>query len=208
MIDHTTHTIEEFLSAAARRSPTPGGGAVAALTGSLAAALSRMVAAYSLGKTTAPEARTVIEDAAFKLRRSDELLRALMTQDAVAYEAMTAARKGAGNDPSQAAAYQESILAAIAIPMEIAGLASHTLGVLHGLQSVANRYLLSDLGAAAVIAHAAAEAARFMVLVNLAELESDDLRKRLTGEINQTVCHCREHRLSIKSFVNSALEQA
>ncbi len=208
MTDHTTHTIEAFLGATAQRSPTPGGGAVAALTGSLSAALSRMVAAYSIGKTTAPEARVAIKDAAFKLRRDDELLRALMTQDAEAYAAMTTARKRAKSDPNQTGAYQESILAAIAVPMEIAGLASHTLGVLHGLQLVANRYLHSDLGAAAVIAHAAADAARFMVLVNLAEIESDDLRVRLADEINDTLRHCREHRLAVEAFVNAAFEQA
>ncbi len=206
MIDQTQRSIEDFLNATAQRSPTPGGGAIAALVGSLAASLSRMVAAYSLTKKTAPEARTLIEDAAVKLHRSDELLRALIAQDAMAYEAMTAARKAAQDDPSQASDYQASILAAIAVPMEIAGVASHALGVLNEIHTITNRYLHSDLGAAAIIAHAAAEAARFMVLVNLADLESTPMRERLTREINETVRHCRDHRVAIEGFVNSALE--
>src|SRR5437868_4602544 len=49
MYDPNT-TISDFLSAAASKQPTPGGGSVTALAGALAAAMGEMVLNYSIGK--------------------------------------------------------------------------------------------------------------------------------------------------------------
>ncbi len=208
MDDLTNRSIETFLDDTAKRAPTPGGGAIAALTGALGAALARMVTAYSVGKDTPPETRSAVEAPAIKLHRADELMRAFVTQDAKAYADMTAARKAARLDPEKLAAYQQSVLTAVSVPMEIAGVASSALTAMEELKSVANRYLLSDLGAAAVIAHAASEAARFMVAVNLPELSDQDVRRKLLDEINETVEHCRQRREAVERFVNDALEPA
>ena len=161
---------------------------------------------FCLGKDTSPQTRSAVEAPAIKLQRADELLPALVTQDARAYAGMTAARKAARVDPEKRAAYQQSVLAAVSVPMTIAGVASSALTAMEELRSVANQYLLSDLGAAAVIAHAASEAARFMVTVNLPELSDQDVRRKLLDEINETVEHCRQHREAVLRFVNDALE--
>ena len=58
MDDFTNRSIETFLDDTARRAPTPGGGAIAALTGALGAALARMAAAYSVRKDTPPQTRS------------------------------------------------------------------------------------------------------------------------------------------------------
>ncbi len=206
MDDLTNRSIETFLDDTGQRAPTPGGGAIAALTGALSAALGRMVAAYSVGRDTSPQTRSAVEAPAIKLHRADELLRALVTQDAKAYADMTAARNAARVDPDKLAAYQQSVLTAVSVPMEIAGMASSALTAMEELKSVANPYLLSDLGAAAVIAHAASEAARFMVTVNLPELSDVDVRRKLLDEVNETIEHCRQHREAVLRFVNDALE--
>ena len=176
------------------------------MTGALSAALARMVAAYSVGKDTPPQTRSAVEAPAIKLHRADELLRALVTQDAKAYADMTAARKAARVDPEKQPAYQQSVLTAVSVPMEIAGVASSALTAMEELKSVANQYLLSDLGAAAVIAHAASTAARFMVVVNLPELSDPSVRRKLLDEINETVDHCRQRREAVERFANDALE--
>ena len=43
-------SVRDFLEAIASSTPTPGGGSVAALSGALSAALSRMVSALAIGK--------------------------------------------------------------------------------------------------------------------------------------------------------------
>jgi len=206
MTEHLSQTLESFLDATAERAPAPGGGAVASLVGALGASLSRMVTAYSVGSDTTPKDKGLVEKQATRLHRADQLLRALVTQDAAAYEAMTKARKESKKDPTRRPAYQKAVLEAIAVPMEVAGLASDILAAMDELKSGANRYLLSDLAAAGVIAFAAARAAEWMVLTNVPELDDPAMRRRLKDQIDRTLMHCRDHEVSIERFVHDTLE--
>ena len=206
MDDFTKRSIDEFLDAVAQRAPTPGGGSVAGAVGALACALARMVAAYSIGKNTNPSVRDRTESVLDRLRRADEILRSLVTQDTVAYAAMSAAAKAAPENPATKSAYQDAVLAAVAVPMETAAVASHTLAAMDEWKEFANRRLLSDLGAAAVLAEAAARASWYMVAVNLPELVDAATRTRLRGHIAEAVAHCDGHRRSIEAFVRRHLE--
>jgi len=208
MTDSVNQTLESFLNATADRSPTPGGGAVASLVGSLGTSLSRMVTAYSVGPKASPESKAIVETRATRLHRADQLLRALVDQDAAAYQAMTEARKKARDDHALRPAFQQAVLEAIAVPMQVAGLASDALAAMDDLKFAANRFLLSDLAAAAVVTLASARAARYMVLVNVPELDDDAMRSRVTREIDRTLLHCRDHETSIERFVDDALESA
>ena len=126
----TKQIVDDLLDHVAQRAPTPGGGSVAALAGALACALGRMVAAYSVTNKTSPQDRKNIESVMGKLRSADELMRALITQDAVAYRAMTAAAKVAREDPALAPRHQEAVLSAIGVPMEIAAIAANALSIM------------------------------------------------------------------------------
>lgn len=181
----TNCTVSGFLDRVAERGPSPGGGSVAAAAGALAAALGRMVAAYSTPKNQTPT--PLMSDIAERLRRTDSILRELIDADAAAYEGMTAARKVAKSDPSAIAKYQEAVLMAVGVPMQIAAAAAETLVVLEQLSPHANPHLLSDLGVSAVLAGATARAARFMVNVNLPELADSARRTRFRDDIDRIV---------------------
>jgi len=141
-----------------------------------------------------------------RLRGADEILRGLVTQDAVAYAAMSAAGKAAHDIPAAKPAYQDAVLAAVAVPLEAAAAASHALSAMDELKDFANRQLLSDLGVAAVLAEAAARAAWYMVAVNLPQLSDAATRTRLRGNIDETIRHCEGYRRSVETFVRSYLE--
>jgi formiminotetrahydrofolate cyclodeaminase len=206
MDDLTKRSVDDFLDAVARRTPTPGGGSVAGAAGALACALARMAADYSMGKDTVSNIRDRTEAVLNRLRGADEILRGLVTQDAVAYAAMSAAGKAARDNPAAKSAYQDAVLAAVAVPMETAALASHALAAMDELKDFANRQLLSDLGVAAVLAEAAARAAWYMVAVNLPQLADTTTRTKLRGNIDETIRHCECHRRSVEAFVRSHLE--
>jgi formiminotetrahydrofolate cyclodeaminase len=157
-----------------------------------------------VGKNTDPEKKKRIEKVAVQLHRMDQLLRALITQDAVAYSAMTEAAKSAKGDGARA--YQDAVLGALSVPVEMAALASHTLTTLDQFKQDAGRYLLSDLGIAAVLADATARAARFTVLVNVAELADPAQRRKLLSEMDVVLAHCAAHSESIEAFVTAHLE--
>jgi len=206
MDDLTKRSIDEFLDAVAQRTPTPGGGSVAAAAGALACALARMVGAYSVGKNPEKGVRDRTEALVDRLRRVDEILRGLVTQDAVAYAAMSAAGKVARANPATKSAYQDAVLAAAAVPMETAAAASQALAAMDELKDFANRHLLSDLGVAAVLAEAAARAAWYMVTVNLPEVVHAATRTKLREGIDQTLQHCQSSARSIEGFVRGRLE--
>ncbi|MBU0719330.1 MAG: cyclodeaminase/cyclohydrolase family protein [Planctomycetes bacterium] len=206
MDELTALPFDKFLDQLADRTPTPGGGAVAAAGGALACAMARMVAAYSLKENTEADARHRIETFAMRLRRADGLLRALVTQDGEAYTKMTAAAKAARKDPAAGNAYTEAVMIAISVPMEIAALASEALATMDEFKALANPYLLSDLGVAAVLAEATAQAARYSVLINARELADETARIRVTTEIAETVSHSAKLREAVESFVAAHLE--
>lgn len=207
MDDFASLSIHDFLDATAKRAAVPGGGAVAAVAGALACAMARMVTAYSIGKNTPDEARTEIEKVGKRLASVDNLFRALMTQDAEAYAAMTAAAKARRSDSeSTAKTYQDAVLAAISVPMEMAALASDTLGTLDSFKTMANRHLMSDLGVAAVLADATARTAAYSVRINLNELSTSELRIRIENELDTTLARCGELRVSLEGFIKGELE--
>ncbi len=221
----TKLSVDSFLDRVADRTPTPGGGSVTGVAGALACDLARMVAAYSVGKASrdpqdAPsagraEARGSVGEAetlqswADQLHRADQLIRALVTQDATAYADMTASKnraKTTSDDPTAQAAYTDAVLAAVAVPMEMAAVASNALATMDEFKTVASRYLLSDLAIAAVLADATARAARYTLRINARELSDASTRAKVLANIDRIVEHCAGHLESVDGFVSDRLE--
>ncbi len=206
MDDLTKLSLESFLDRTADRTPTPGGGGVTGAGGALACALARMVIAYSTGKKTEPDARARLEATAGVLHRADQLLRALITRDAAAYTNMTEAAKVAKDNPASRTAYDDAVLAAVAVPMEMAAIASNVLSTMDGCKNVISRYLLSDLAIAAVLAGATARAAWYTVQVNARELRDSAERAKFLSDSDDILEHCARHRDSIETYVRGHLE--
>lgn len=208
MQDLAAAAVNDFLDDIAARRPTPGGGAVAATAGALACAMARMVSAYS-GRPDSPAAeRPAWERTAVGLRRADELLRALITEDAKAYGQLTAAAKAARADASTEPVHQQAVLGAIAAPLQVAALAAEALVLMDQLKESANRYLLSDLGVAAVLAAAAAQAAGYSVQVNLPSLKDRRQAERLMKDLIDILHHTAERRQKIEAYVRDFLKQS
>ena len=207
MDDFAAMTVDGFLDRVGGRTPTPGGGSVTAAAGALSCALARMVAAYSVQKRTESNVRFQVESAADRFEHADRLLRALIIQDAEAYERMAAAAKGAEKGAAARAAHQEAVLAAISVPMEMATLALDALTAMDEFKPTASPYLLSDLGVAAVLAQATADAAWYSVRVNVRELTDSATRAKVMADIDQTINRCARVRESIESFVQAHLER-
>jgi len=223
--DHANLSLHEFLHRLGERTPTPGGGAVAALVGALSAALSRMVAEYAIARASNPSAPknassspasiAALKDLSARLHRADQLFRALLSQDIEAYGRLSAAGKAvksanasapAGSEASRE--YQQVVLSATAIPMEMAAVAANVLSALDELKETAARSLLSDVGAAAVTAEAAARAARYIVLINVDSISNEAARSKIRDEIQRIVSHGGELLGRIEHYVGSTLQQS
>lgn len=205
MNELTQLTVEQFLDAVAQRTPTPGGGGVAALAAALACSLGRMVGEYSITAKTEPAVAEAVRQFVGRLRTIDEMLRALITQDANAYAAMTdaAKRRKEGEAPDEE--YGRAVMSALAVPMEIAAAGGSALEVMDTFKERASRYLLSDLGVAAALADGTVRAAKFTVLVNLGELADEAMRTKLTGDVTRIETHAGQRSRSIQDYVRGQL---
>ncbi len=160
-------TIGGFLESVAAKSPTPGGGAVAAAVGAMSSALAGMVLSYSLGKKSLAEHQPELEAAAAQLRRARDLLLALAEEDERAYGAVNDLTKLPEGDPRRGAELPGAALAATQAPLSVMATACDLLRLFERLASITNRHLRSDLAIAAVLADAVCRAGRWNVAINL-----------------------------------------
>ncbi len=204
-------TIDHFLDRVSQRTPTPGGGGVTGLAGALACALGRMVGAYSIRKDSDAETREAADKAGDHLLRSDQILRALIDRDAVAYTKMADASKkrraARGRDDDAEAAFQEAVIDATAVPMEMAAVASNALRAMDEFKTAANRHLLSDLAIAAVLADATARAARCTMWVNAPLIADAHRRNKIMTNMDRIMLHCAHHLTSVEAFVHRHVEE-
>ncbi|MEO0512196.1 MAG: cyclodeaminase/cyclohydrolase family protein [Planctomycetota bacterium] len=163
--------LAELLDRLGSKQPTPGGGAVAGVTGALAAATARMVVAYSLGRTSLADHQQNLERHDAALARSRDLFLGLADEDAEAYAALNALWRLPKDDADRAARLPEAAGRAAAVPMSAAAAGVDLLKRIEALVPITNRQLVSDLGVAGETAAAAVRAALWNVRANLPLLD-------------------------------------
>ncbi len=179
-------TLAQFADQTAARTPTPGGGSVAACLGALGAALGAMAARFTQGRKSfeAHEAELVQEIARLDGLRGQ--LQRLVDADAASYDRVTAAYalpKGTdGEKAARQGAIARALQDAMATPLGTCRLAVEALGVLDGLRAHVNRNLISDVAVGAYALGAAHRGAWINVLINLGGLKDGALRARVLAE--------------------------
>ena len=168
----------DLLDRFASPDPTPGGGSAAALAGALGAALVSMVCAMPKTRTGAVPERARLDAALAWAREAGERLRALVQEDARAYDAVVAAYRLPKGTDEDKAARKSAIAAAMArateVPLETAEaclvvLKSAEEAVLHG-----NPNALSDARTGAALGWAGLVGAAENVRINAASLPEGD----------------------------------
>jgi formiminotetrahydrofolate cyclodeaminase len=160
-------SVREFIANTAAKQPTPGGGSVAALCGALAASLAAMALRYTAGKKAFAAHDAEIREALAQFQRAADMLQELMVEDVAAYDSLSALLKLPEPERLQHPNYTATVVAAIRTPQAAGGFAMNVLQRCVTLLDKTNKMLLSDLGIAAVYAHATVHASEMNVLVNL-----------------------------------------
>ena len=172
--------VRDFLANTAAKQPTPGGGSVTALAGALAASLAAMALRYTLGKKAYAPYETELTAALHQFDTASNLLQELITEDIAAYDALSQLLKLP--EPARLAHpdYTPTVVAAILAPETTGQLAANLLQLISTLLDKTNKFLLSDLGIAAVFAHATVHASELNVRINLPLLPNKDEAATLT----------------------------
>jgi formiminotetrahydrofolate cyclodeaminase len=170
----TAIPLPELLANVAAKSPTPGGGAVAAATGALAAALASMVVSYSIGKKSLAHAQPQLEEDQVTLVRTRLLFLELADEDARAYAELNRLSKLPENHPERTTGYAKALTDSVRAPMTIVATSLDLLRRLEAMTTRTNQGLRSDLAIAAVLAHAAAESGAWNVRINTPGLPASE----------------------------------
>ena len=153
--------VRGFLDQLAARTPTPGGGGAAAVTGAMAAGLVAMAARFSARHLPAAGE---VADQADELRRR---LAQLADMDARAYAAVLDAGRQPGDDGQRRERTREALLGAAHVPLEIAGIGARVAVMAARLAETGNPNLRGDAVTGAVLAAASARSAARLVDINV-----------------------------------------
>jgi methenyltetrahydrofolate cyclohydrolase len=175
-------SIGSFVTRLAARSAAPGGGATGALHAAQAAALLAMVARFSDGPRYDAETVGRVRAAADGL--ADEGI-GLADADSAAFEKVIAAY-GLPKDTQEAkaartAAIADAMAGAARPPADLMAASVRLVGLAEELLPVANKNVITDIGAAAAAISAAAVTAALNIQANLAAINDPALVAELTA---------------------------
>ena len=198
-----------FLDSVAAGTPTPGGGAAAAHTGALAAALVAMVARLSLGKkryaNVASEMQRV-RTAADKLRAD---LTASVAADITAFDEVMRANKLSQDSPTDAAAcntaVEHALHRAAEVPLRVARDAMQVLDLAVSVADKGNPNAISDAGSAANLALAAIHSAALNVRINAISVRDGEARQRWLEEITNLENRAAETAEAVRRSVSKRM---
>jgi glutamate formiminotransferase/formiminotetrahydrofolate cyclodeaminase len=188
-------TASRFVDQVSADSPAPGGGSVAALLGSLAAALATMVANLTVGKKGYEAAWGELAGAAERGQALKDRLARAVDEDTEAFtRVMDAMRLPKGTPEQQACrnmAVQEANKAAAEVPLQTARHCLDAIELAGFAAEHGNRNSASDAGVAALAGRAGVEGAVLNVLTNLGGIEDEAFSRRCVEETTELSARAR-----------------
>lgn len=175
-------TVNDFTSVLAEGKATPGGGAAAALSASLAAALTSMVFNLTIDKKAAKDYPEAVVDSMKEARETTDRFRErylkLMVDDANSFDDLMAGFSLPKNTDEEKVLRKEKIDAAkdrvLEVPLMLAREAFEMYDSLKVATEYGNKNAISDAGVAAILIHGAIEGAALNVFINLAGSEVNE----------------------------------
>ena len=176
--------MQTFVNQVAESRPTPGGGAVAALAGALAAALAQMGAGLTVGRRSY---QAVHEEMQAILDKASDLRQRLLDsvdEDQIVYGhvMLILQQRNENNEATFAQAMEDALKGAAQVPLRVVRLAAEVAELAERLAHVGNKHAVADVTVAALLAQAAVRASRLNVIANLRDVQDDKLRKRWVNE--------------------------
>ncbi|MBN2601536.1 MAG: glutamate formimidoyltransferase [Candidatus Marinimicrobia bacterium] len=182
-------TTREFADELSSDSPAPGGGSVAALSGSLAASLTAMVANLTHGKKGYERYNKQMNDVAVQSQKLKDALLRLVDLDTVAFNALMDCfrlpKKTDEDKAKRSAAIQNATKNAANVPLQVMETSLKLLDLTEIVSKYGNKNSISDAGVAALSADTAINGAGLNVLINLAGIEDREYIVSMKMKVSQ-----------------------
>lgn len=175
-------TVSDWLNELAAKKPTPGGGAVAALTAALAAAQLEMVAIYTTGDKWADRQESMLE-LVQDLQEARQQALSLVDADAAAFQAVGSAYKLPKDTEDEKnarfVAIQNALIVAAKPPAETALIAERLVPAAELLGRQGNPNVISDVAVGAALIKSALESAIVNIEINKREIKDNAIKTEL-----------------------------
>jgi len=201
--------IEDFSQVLGSNSPAPGGGSVAALSGSLGANLVSMVCNLSIGKEDYEAFRVELVEVLNQAQILSDSLLERVDLDTEAFNSVMAAFKMAKQTEDEKKARSEAIQMgfkeAVQSPLGIARECLEVLRLASNLLGKSNSSALSDLGVASLQAYAGLEGAIMNVKINIPSIREENFTTDTSREISTLLDEGDRIRQFIYQYVSEKL---
>lgn len=174
--------VDEFVDELSMDSPAPGGGSVAAMCGSLSAALSSMVANLTVGKKGYEETFPRMKELAVRAQKlKDELLQAVDLDTKAFNRVMEAFRLPKTTEDQvkeRERAIEEANKEATMVPLSVLEKSLELADLAYQVAYYGNKNSVSDAGVAGLTARACGLGAYYNVRINLPNIKDENFKKK------------------------------
>ncbi|MCL2580056.1 MAG: cyclodeaminase/cyclohydrolase family protein [Oscillospiraceae bacterium] len=189
------YTIKGFADLLASDAPAPGGGSTAALEGALGASLARMVGALTVGRKKYAEHADFADDLTAKTERIRTDFLAVIDEDTLAFNQVSAVFEMPKDTDEQKAARKEAMQSALKScvlpPFKMMQLSLEAIELTAQAVGKTNASAASDLGVAALSLKAAVQGAWLNILINIGGLSdtgfADEYRQKGEGILSKAL---------------------
>lgn len=206
-----TKTVKDFTDEVSRESPAPGGGSIAALAGSLGAALSSMVANLTLNKNTDDDSDKLLIDAAIKCQDIKDKLIKAVDDDTNAFNTYMEARRlpqKTGEEQNiRENAMLDGLKQAVMVPYNTALLSFEVIKIAETVAQYGNINSITDVGVGARIAHVGVEGGIYNVLINLKDISDETFNNEMREKCRQLKAEAKEKLETVTEFVENILNK-
>ncbi len=180
-------TIQEFAMQTASNEPVPGGGSISALAGSLAAALTEMVAGLTIGKKKYADVEEEMKAAIEPMKEICAQLLDDIKRDSESFDqymqALTLPKETEEEKAARTEAMQNGLKAAVAVPLSVAKAACGILPYAETMVVKGNKTAVTDALVATMMARTAVLGAGFNVKINLESIKDQEYVDRIGKEV-------------------------
>ena len=200
---------EQIVESLAAKTPTPGGGAAAAMAGCMGTALFLMVVRFSRGKKANVDREGDLARVEGLLDGHLKRLLPMAERDCRSFDLVSAAYSMPKDSDQQKAlrekAIQEAMVGAMVVPEETLCMVRDVFVAMQQVTNCIGKAIVSDLASGASLLLAAAEGAYLNVRINAAYLTNRELADRTLARADEVRTEIRRQQSDIAVSVDKTL---
>jgi len=202
--------VENFVNEVSRDSSTPGGGSIAALSGSIGAALSSMVSNLSTGSRGTADVDPILMPVAEEAQQlKDELLKAV-DEDTNAFDKYMEAKRMPKSTEEERKkrkkAMQEGLKHAVDVPMDTAKTSAKVIDLAEKAAEHGKKDAVSDALVAAQMAYSGIIGGIANVKINLGDIEDEEFKEEMLEECERLEEEYREKKSKVIEKAENSLD--